>query len=306
MPESVLVGQQAYELLRGVSVAYGNGTALAANVRCVSEFARLTGVFAIAAGGAPAAGFPRLVQSVDGSSDDIVTVFTQDTTQLPLVVYTLDTALLLPYVKIQYTNSAAVTTISYLVQGWPSGASGSSSSGSGGTGTVQSGTVVEYVSATAPSGYLLCDGTVYAIATYPTLGALCGSTYGGNGTTTFGVPDLRGRVPVGMGTGSGLTPRTIGATGGEEGTVLVTANLAAHLHGVTDPGHVHTIREQVAAGGATTALLPTAVGSAASVVTSLAGLVESAVTGITTTNTGSGTAHNTMQPFQVLNYIVKT
>jgi microcystin-dependent protein len=62
-----------------------------------------------------------------------------------------------------------------------------------------------FAGSTAPTGYLLCDGTVYNISTYPTLGALLLSTYGGNGTTTFGVPDLKQRIPVGS-----STPTSVG------------------------------------------------------------------------------------------------
>lgn len=305
MPEAVLVGQQAYEIVRGVSAAFAGGASLSTGPLAVSNYARLTAVFAIAAGGAPASGYPRLVQSVDGSTTDLVTVATQDTTQLPTVVYTLDVALLLPYAQVEFTNGAGATTVNYLVQGWPSGASGSSSGG-GSSSSAITGEVKWYSAATVPSGYLACDGTVYNIATYPTLGALLGSTWGGNGTTTFGVPDLRGRSPLGSGTGSGLTARTLGQTGGEENHVLSTGELAAHSHGVTDPGHSHDSRRESTTPGiqnlyATAAIITNGLAS-----TSVAGPNTTNTTGVTVGSTGSDTGHNTMHPFAVLTPIIKT
>lgn len=88
------------------------------------------------------------------------------------------------------------------------------------TGAVPVGTIVMYGAASAPTGWLLCNGAIASISSYPTLGALLGSTYGGNGTTTFGVPDLRGRSPVGYGAGPGLTSRALNDSGGSESATL--------------------------------------------------------------------------------------
>jgi microcystin-dependent protein len=102
---------------------------------------------------------------------------------------------------------------------------------------VPTGTVLDFAGTATPMGFLLCDGTVYNIATYPALGALLGSTYGGNGTTTFGVPDCRSRATIGTGQGTGLTNRTLGSVGGEETHALVTGELASHSH--TMGNHYH-------------------------------------------------------------------
>lgn len=88
------------------------------------------------------------------------------------------------------------------------------------TGGVPVGTLVMYGAASAPTGWLLCDGSILNISSYPALGALLGSTYGGNGTTTFGVPDLRGRSPLGYGAGPGLTSRSLNDSGGGETATL--------------------------------------------------------------------------------------
>lgn len=83
----------------------------------------------------------------------------------------------------------------------------------------------------APAGWLACDGSLVSRAGLPDLFAAIGTTYGaGDGSTTFGLPDPRGRVLVGAGAGSGLTPRTAGQTGGTETHVLTTAQMPSHAH----------------------------------------------------------------------------
>lgn len=140
----------------------------------------------------------------------------------------------------------------------------------------------------------------------------------GDGSTTFNVPDLRGRVPAGtdnmngvgaagrLGTGATggvTTAATLGATGGEQSHTLITGELAAHSHGVNDPTHQHTIN-----GGNSYVVLDPAGGSgliAGPNVTTVANNTPAA-TGISIQNTGSGTAHNVVQPTLVVNYIIKT
>lgn len=82
----------------------------------------------------------------------------------------------------------------------------------------------------APRGWLLCNGALLSISQYDTLFALIGTTYGGDGQTTFAVPDLRGRVPVGQGTGLGLTPRVMGQVYGSENVTLLTSQMPQHTH----------------------------------------------------------------------------
>lgn len=102
------------------------------------------------------------------------------------------------------------------------------------------GTVFAFASTTPPTGCLLCNGGPVSRATFPDLFALLGTTYGaGDGSTTFGIPDLRSRMIVGSGQGTGLTNRLLGASGGEETHVLVLAELAAHAHGMAN--HTHTM-----------------------------------------------------------------
>ncbi|GAA4453619.1 tail fiber protein [Nibrella saemangeumensis] len=82
----------------------------------------------------------------------------------------------------------------------------------------------------APRGWAFCQGQILSIAQNTALFALLGTTYGGNGQTTFALPDLRGRVPIHPGQGPGLSPYSLGQMGGFETTTLLTANLPAHTH----------------------------------------------------------------------------
>lgn len=81
-----------------------------------------------------------------------------------------------------------------------------------------------------PAGWHVCDGSVVSVNTYQALFAVLGTTYGGDGVTTFGLPDLRGRVPIGAGSGPGLTPRALASYGGTETVTLTEAQLPAHTH----------------------------------------------------------------------------
>jgi microcystin-dependent protein len=104
---------------------------------------------------------------------------------------------------------------------------------------VPTGTILEFGGSAAPTGFLMAQGQAVSRTTYSALFAVFGTTYGvGDGSTTFNLPDKRGRVSIGAGTGSGLTNRVLGVTGGEETHALVTAELASHTHGMA---HTHTM-----------------------------------------------------------------
>lgn len=82
----------------------------------------------------------------------------------------------------------------------------------------------------APRGWAFCNGQLMSIAQNQALFSLLGTTYGGDGRTTFGLPDLRGRGPVHSGTGPGLTPRNLGQRFGTEWNYLTSNQLAPHTH----------------------------------------------------------------------------
>lgn len=127
------------------------------------------------------------------------------------------------------------------------------------------GTIIGFAGTTAPGGWLLCQGGEALKTNYPTLNTICGTTYGANtngsgaaGTTHFRLPDLRGAIPIGAGTGAGdaasgtgatsgtaLTARTLGATAGAATVTLTSAQSGspAHNHGVNQNTHSHTVNE---------------------------------------------------------------
>ncbi|MDA1264809.1 MAG: tail fiber protein [Planctomycetota bacterium] len=83
-----------------------------------------------------------------------------------------------------------------------------------------------------PRGWAQCDGALISIAQNSALFSILGTTYGGDGRTTFGLPDLRGRVPVHHGNGPGLSSYNLGSKGGTETVTLTTAQMPSHAHGV--------------------------------------------------------------------------
>lgn len=85
----------------------------------------------------------------------------------------------------------------------------------------------------APRGWMFCQGQTMAIAQWDAVYALLGTTYGGDGVSTFLLPNMASRVPVHPGTGGGLTNRILGQVGGTETNTITVANIAAHVHSVT-------------------------------------------------------------------------
>src|SRR5919109_3928213 len=89
----------------------------------------------------------------------------------------------------------------------------------------------------APRGWAFCNGQLLPISQNTALFSLLGTTYGGNGQTTFALPDLRGRVPISSSQGPGLSNYDLGEIGGFESVTLTTNQLPAHTHGL--PSHTH-------------------------------------------------------------------
>ena len=178
------------------------------------------------------------------------------------------------------------------------------------------GAILPYTGSTAPnSNFVLCYGQAISRTTYASLFSLVSTTYGtGDGSTTFNVPDLRGRVIAGydsMGGSSanrltnqsgGVEGDTIGAVGGAETHTLTEAQLAAHTHtaSVTDPGHTHNYDQAQYTFASTNNATQVATSNSATA-------TSSATTGITVSNanTGGGGAHNNVQPTIILPYIMR-
>ena len=180
------------------------------------------------------------------------------------------------------------------------------------------GGVLPYVGLTAPnSNFVLCYGQEISRTTYAALFALTSTTFGvGNGSTTFNVPDLRGRVVAGQddmggssanrltGLSGGVDGDVFGAAGGAETHTLTTAQLAAHTHdspALTDPGHTHTYAGAQVFNGGTGGAGGVNAGSNQTSGSSTTGITLAATTG----STGSDAAHNNVQPTIILNYILR-
>lgn len=161
-----------------------------------------------------------------------------------------------------------------------------------------SGMLVPYAGTSAPTGWLLCYGQAVSRSTYADLFSAISTTYGsGDGSSTFNLPDLRGRTVAGkddMGGSSanrltdqsgGLNGDTLGDTGGAETHTLTTAQMPSHNHTQRHNGTSGGIANQMRSGGGASAQTNSI---------------------NTTTNKGSGNAHNNVQPTIILNYIIKT
>ncbi len=147
----------------------------------------------------------------------------------------------------------------------------------------------------APAGFALCNGQLLAISQYSALFSLLGTTYGGNGTTTFGLPNFQGRVPIHPGNGPGLSPYFLGQIGGYETNTLTTSNLPPHSHGLLGdstgsgkefpgPNHVigvSTTDKMYSANAPNTTMSPRSIG-----------------------NTGQGIPVNNLQPYLTVNYCI--
>jgi microcystin-dependent protein len=165
-----------------------------------------------------------------------------------------------------------------------------------GSGAVPPGAVQEFAGSTAPYGFLLCDGSLVSRTTYATLFAVLGVVFGaGDGSTTFALPNHAGRVAAGKGTG---TFATLGATGGAETVTLTAAEMPSHTH--TQNAHSHDLRRGEYGNARREEI---ALSSGGSAQTSGAGIFSATATN---QNTGGGGAHNNLQPFIVLNFIIKT
>jgi microcystin-dependent protein len=149
-----------------------------------------------------------------------------------------------------------------------------------------------------PDGWLACDGSLVSIAQYEILYTLLGTTFGGDGQSNFAVPDMRGRVPVHMGQGQGLSPYSLGQTGGTE-TVTLTA---AHL-----PVHNHLMAANTAAGTLNTPG-PTAVmaGLDPSQMYQASAASEASLklTATAVAPSGGGQPHNNIAPTQCVNFCI--
>jgi microcystin-dependent protein len=145
----------------------------------------------------------------------------------------------------------------------------------------------------APAGWMFCEGQVLDISTYSTLFYLIGTTYGGDGQSTFALPDLRGRAPVHMGTGAGSS-YVIGQVGGAETASLSTSQL---------PAHTHSAKASLAAGtSASPAGMVPALDASGSPHYGTG--TDAVLSGAAMSSVGGSGAHDNMQPYLTLRFII--
>jgi len=146
----------------------------------------------------------------------------------------------------------------------------------------------------APRGWAFCDGQLLAVSQNDALFSLLGTTYGGDGRTTFGLPDMRGRVPLHAGQGPGLSNRRLGAKGGTEKVTLTVNQL---------PSHSHPLAATTAAGTDNNAT-----GKMLSESPTVEWYFETAATAnmatSSITNVGGSRSHTNLSPFLCVNYII--
>lgn len=158
----------------------------------------------------------------------------------------------------------------------------------------------------APEDWHLCDGALLPLKNYEVLYSLIGTTYGGDGVTTFGLPDLRGRIPIGQGQGANLTNRVLAQQGGSEAVALTTDTIPAHTHvfntlkadattGTLVAGRTGALAYAQGVNGARTYMNNNAASPA------VATLAPSSVGNSTT---GANQSHNNMMPSAVVNFII--
>ena len=145
----------------------------------------------------------------------------------------------------------------------------------------------------APRGFAVCNGQLLPIAQNTALFSLLGTTYGGNGTTTFALPNLQGRVPLHQGQGPGLSPRTMGESFGSQAVTLTGAQMPMHSH--AQRASTSAASSTAGPSGAPAASTTSIYGSGSPQVAMAAAAVGVA---------GGSQPHDNMAPYTVLNFII--
>ncbi len=147
----------------------------------------------------------------------------------------------------------------------------------------------------APTGWAMCNGQIMAIQQNTALFSLLGTTYGGNGTTTFALPNLQDSAPMHQGQGAGLTPRVLGELGGASAVTLITSEL---------PTHTHPVNASTAPGVRNSPVNNTPGTAPASTPAYHSGTSNTSMHPLSTTPTGGSLPHNNMPPYLTLNFCI--
>jgi microcystin-dependent protein len=145
----------------------------------------------------------------------------------------------------------------------------------------------------APRGWAFCQGQLLSIAQNTALFSILGTTYGGNGQTTFALPDMRGRYPMQPGQGPGLSPRTLGEQGGTETVTLISTQMPAHNH------TLNASAEEAGAKNPNGMVLATTT-APAYIASPIDTTLNPAAIGVA----GGSQPHNNMSPFLCVNFLI--
>ena len=186
------------------------------------------------------------------------------------------------------------------------------------------GQIIIFAGDFAPYGWALCNGQLMSVAQNQALFTLLGIVYGGDGKTTFGLPDLRGRVPVHVGQGTGLSTYNLGQSGGVESVGLTVADMPMHNHSFTSSGATVTVQGGDGAGTVSSAggnylcnsgdpsgTTPGVTGNIYAPSGSAGNLAPLAGASVNFSAgaigmAGGNTPHSNIQPFLALNFIIAT
>lgn len=165
------------------------------------------------------------------------------------------------------------------------------------------GEIILFAGNFAPKGWSFCNGQLLSIEVNAALYSILGTNFGGNGTTTFGLPDLRGRVPVHPGSGVGLTKRTLGETGGTETIVIRQDQLPVHSHVTSSTMDIPIVYEESARSFTASVLITRQ--SAKLWADSQSGQISTKVfEEVSTESSGKNQPVDHMPPFQCIHYII--
>jgi microcystin-dependent protein len=156
----------------------------------------------------------------------------------------------------------------------------------------------------APKNWGFCNGQVISIASNTALFSILGTTYGGNGTTTFALPNVQGRTVVGTGNGPGLSPYTLGQVGGGENQTLTMQNMANHVHNVSAQLNIPCTEALSGQANPTSAMY--AQDSSGNTIYGLDAMVNMAPinAAISVAPTGASGPFEILRPYLALNYVI--
>ncbi|MEI4552194.1 phage tail protein [Pseudoalteromonas spongiae] len=149
-----------------------------------------------------------------------------------------------------------------------------------------------------PRQWAMCNGQLMAVSQNEALFSLIGTIYGGDGRSTYGLPDMRGRIPMHWGNGPGLTPRPIGQRTGEETVTLLPTEIPSHMHAM------QASQDAVSSESPSNTVLGTFAATDQMYTETFDPAAQGTMNSLSVMNSGGSHAHTNLMPFQCLSYII--